>query len=265
VSHLIILAPAAFLVGFFIVMFAIYAIRVARGDQLDLGTYKVTTILNAYWAGFMVWLLRPIERLLLARHVSPNIITLAALLACVAAGIAVALGHLAFGAWAYIFGGILDLLDGRIARLQGTDSKAGALFDSVCDRWAELALFTGFAWALRDAGSCLLAVMAAIAGSMMVSYTRARGEGLGIQLSAGAMQRAERIILVAVGMLVAAWLGASPATVDYVAPTLGVAVGVCGVLSIGTALGRWIEGQRLLSTPTQAPSRAASEGQHQAA
>ena len=119
-----------------------------------------------------------------------------------------------------IIGGIFDMLDGRLARAQNRQSAAGALFDSVADRWAELALFTDVR------GSCattawLFAVMAAIAGSVMVSYTRARGEGLGLELRGGAMQRAERIVLVRSALLVAAWFDASRTTAAYVTPTLG--------------------------------------------
>ena len=83
---------------------------------------------------------------------------------------------------------------------------AGALFDSVSDRWGELFVFAGYVWFLHDS-PWLLAVMAAIGGSMMVSYTRARAEGLGVELAGGVMQRAERIVLVAGGTLIAAWYG----------------------------------------------------------
>jgi CDP-diacylglycerol--glycerol-3-phosphate 3-phosphatidyltransferase len=237
-------------------MFAVYAVRVVRGDRLGLGAYKSNTVFNSFWAGFAVWLVRPLERVLSKRQVSPNLITFASLVACIVAGVAVAFDHVAIGAWAYISGGILDLLDGRIARATGKASKGGALFDSVSDRWAELALFTGFAWSLRDDGAWLLAVMSAIAGSLMVSYTRARGEGLGLQLASGAMQRAERVILVAVGMLVAAWIGASPDTAAYMPAALGVTLAICGGLSIGTALRRWIDGQRALSAEAAAAAAA---------
>ena len=109
--------------------------------------------------------------------------------------------------WLYAFAGILDVLDGRLARLAGKQTAAGALFDSVSDRWGELFVFAGYAWYLHDS-PWLLAVMGAIGGSMMVSYTRARAEGLGVALSGGMMQRAERIVLVAGGTLIAAWYGA---------------------------------------------------------
>ena len=76
----------------------------------------------------------------------------------------------------------------------------------MSDRWGELFVFAGYAWLLRDSG-WLLAVIAAMGGSLMVSYTRARAEGLGVELAGGMMQRAERIMLVAIGTVIAAWYG----------------------------------------------------------
>src|SRR4029077_18703874 len=110
----------------------------------------------------------------------------------------------------------LDVLDGRLARAMNRQSRAGAFLDSVTDRWGELFVFTGFAWFLR--GSVwLLAVMLAVIGSVMVSYTRARGESLGIVLDGGNMQRAERIALVSLGTLVTAYFHSTLST-RYIAP-----------------------------------------------
>jgi hypothetical protein len=87
--------------------------------------------------------------------------------------------------------------------------------------------------------------MGALAGSMMVSYTRARAEGLGLQLSGGWMQRAERIVLVTAGMLVAAWLGVGDDSL--IVPTLGATMTICAVSSSATALHRWIAAYRELA------------------
>jgi len=80
----------------------------------------------------------------------------------------------------------------------------------------------------------------------MVSYTRARAEGLGIQLAGGVMQRAERIMLVASGTLIAAWFGADPETVSAVEPILGATMAICGVASTATAINRWMIAYREL-------------------
>jgi phosphatidylglycerophosphate synthase len=123
------------------------------------------------------------------------------------------------------------------------------LFDSVSDRWGELFVFTGYAWYLRDS-VWLLAVMGAIGGSMMVSYTRARAEGLKVELSGGLMQRAERIVLVSSGTLLAAWFTLSPesptAYQDGVT-ILGGTMLLVAVASTATAINRWIMAYRVLA------------------
>jgi phosphatidylglycerophosphate synthase len=206
---------------------------------------KHNQLLGPFFARFLVWLISPLERLLIGR-VSPNAITATSLLLCGITGAAVALGHLPGAVWLYAFAGILDVLDGRLARLANQQTSSGALFDSVSDRWGELLMFTGYVWFLHDS-PWLLAVMAAVGGSMMVSYTRARAEGLGIDLAGGVMQRAERIVLVVAGTLIAAWYGGDPETASLVEPILGVTMLICGVASTATALGRWLVAYRALA------------------
>jgi phosphatidylglycerophosphate synthase len=245
VERLSILTPAILGVAFFLAAFGVYCVRCWMGRAPRVGKVKTNEVFGPFLTRFIVWLLGPIERALVASRVSPNVITALSLAACAGAGVAIELGHLATGAWLYVGGGILDLLDGRLARALNVQTQAGALFDSVADRWAELAFFTGLAWYLRD-GAWLFAVMGAAGGSFMVSYTRARGEGLGVELKVGAMQRAERIVLVSIGTLIAAWMAAAPETAQYAAPAAGISLAVCGVLSAWTAMGRWVEGYRAL-------------------
>jgi CDP-diacylglycerol--glycerol-3-phosphate 3-phosphatidyltransferase len=120
------------------------------------------------------------------------------------------------------------------------------LFDSVSDRWGEPFVLSGYVWLLHDS-AWLLAALSAIGGSMMVSYTRARAEGLGIQLAGGMMQRAERIMLVAVGTLIAAWYGDNLETASAVASIVGATMLICGVASTATAVNRWLVGYRELA------------------
>ena len=258
-----ILLPALIGVAVVLLAFAVYSVRYVRGHAPAPAAVKHNQVFGPFFATFAVWLIGPIERALLGR-VSANAVTTGSLLACLGAGLAAAMGWLATAAWLYTLGGILDLIDGRLARATGVQSPAGALYDSVSDRWAELAVFTGYAWYLRES-YWLLAVMAATSASMMVSYTRARGEGLGLTLSGGAMQRAERIILVGAGTMVAAMLAAAPSTEAHAPTAVGIALAVCAVTSGWTALGRWLEGYRALQardgaarrqSPTVAPNGA---------
>jgi phosphatidylglycerophosphate synthase len=244
VDRFLLLAPAVLLVAIFSVAFAVYCARCAAGRPPAIQNVKHNQFFGLFFARFLVWFIGPLERLLIGR-VSPNVITVASLLMCGITGAAVALGHLAGAVWLYVFAGILDVLDGRLARLTNQQTPAGALFDSVSDRWGELFVLTGYVWFLRDS-IWLLAVIAAIGGSMMVSYTRARAESLGVDLSSGVMQRAERIVLVAGGTMIAAWYGNDPAAVSLTAPILGVTLLICGVASMGTAINRWVVAYREL-------------------
>ena len=115
-------------------------------------------------------------------------------------------GDLSYVGWAgalILFAGLFDMLDGQVARLGNMSSTFGALFDSVLDRYSELIMFLGICYYLvahHYFFSSLFAFVALI-GSMMVSYTRARSEGLGIENKGGLMQRPERVVLTGVAAL----------------------------------------------------------------
>lgn len=115
-------------------------------------------------------------------------------------------GDLSYVGWAgalILFAGLFDMLDGQVARLGKMSSKFGALYDSVLDRYSELVLFLGICYYLVAHHYFLSSLFAFIAliGSMMVSYTRARAEGLGIECKGGLMQRPERVVLIALSAL----------------------------------------------------------------
>ena len=97
----------------------------------------------------------------------------------------------------------MDMLDGRLARLNNQANPFGALYDSVVDRYSELIMFFGFCYYTVTQDYLLTSIFCFIAmiGSIMVSYTRARAEGLGVNASVGLMQRPERIILVSVASI----------------------------------------------------------------
>lgn len=234
------LAPVLLLAAAMLAAFLVYCGLYAMGRPPKLTAVKHNQLFGPFMAGYLVWLLGPIERALVGR-VSPNFITAVSLVMCAVSGVAAGLGYLGLALWLYAGGGILDVLDGRLARLEGKQTAAGALFDSVSDRWGELIVFSGYAWLLHDT-PWMLTVLGAAGASMMVSYTRARAEGLGLNLSGGMMQRAERIVLVTGGTLVAAWYGG-----EAVAPILGSTMLICALSSSATAVNRWIVAFRELS------------------
>lgn len=235
------LAPAVLFAAFMIAAFLTYCGLYAIGRPPQMAAVKHNQVLGPFWAGFLVWMMSPVERLLVGR-VSPNAITALSLAMCAATGIAVGGGNLAIAVWLYTIAGVLDILDGRLARLAGKQTASGALFDSVSDRWGELFVFGGYAWYLRDT-PWLLAAIGALGASQMVSYTRARAEGLGIELSGGMMQRAERILVVVAGTLAAVLLGSA----DAVAAIVGITLLITTATSTATAISRWVAAFRVLS------------------
>jgi len=256
VDRFFLLAPALLLLATFGIAFAVYGALCIGGHAPKVTGVKHNQLFGPFFARFLVWLLGPLERLLLGR-VSPNAITALSLALCMLTGLAAGLGHLAGAVWLFAFAGIADVLDGRLARLGGKQTAAGALFDSVSDRWGELCAFAGYAWFIHDS-PWLFAALAAIGGSMMVSYTRARAEGLGVALTGGLMQRAERVVLVSAGTLLAAWYGAEPDDADLIVPIVGGTLLACGVASIATAIGRWVLAYRVLSRRVAPPPIARS-------
>ena len=115
-------------------------------------------------------------------------------------------GDLSYIGWAgalILFAGLFDMLDGQVARIGKMSSIYGALYDSVLDRYSELILFFGICYYLVAHHYFLSSIFAfmAMIGSIMVSYTRARSEGLGIENKGGLMQRPERVVLIAVSAI----------------------------------------------------------------
>src|SRR4051812_28844271 len=195
------LAPAVAATAYFIVGLAIFDLN-ARVNGFpvdsDVARRSASKLLGRYIRHYMMWMLRPYERALIRLGISPNAITLASLLTSGASAWALATGRFALGGWLYLFTGILDIFDGRVARATNSVSAGGAFFDSVMDRYSEMIVFGGLAYFYRDSWA-MFVVLAAALGSVMVSYTRARAEGLGIHdVNIGAMQRPERLVYLGV-------------------------------------------------------------------
>lgn len=162
-------------------------------DKLQKGIYQI---------------IDPAVRALIKAGLTPNAVTAIGLLLNV--GVAVIFivgaeegnrGDLRYVGWAGVLilvAGVFDMLDGQVARLGNMSSVYGALFDSVLDRYSESIMFLGICYYLVAHHYFISSLFAFIAliGSMMVSYTRARSEGLGIQNKGGLMQRPERVVLV---------------------------------------------------------------------
>lgn len=158
-------------------------------------------------------LLSPVAEWLIKRHVRPNTITSASAIVVIGAGAAFALDQPRLGALWLLLSGLLDVLDGKVARGGGMVSRFGAFFDSTLDRLGEAVLFAGIATYFQTAQgqtAPILGVTLALAtltGSFLVSYTRARAEGLGLDCTVGLAQRPERILVLGAPTL---FFGAGP-------------------------------------------------------
>ena len=234
---------------------------------LQLGIYKV---------------INPFVKLLIKIGFTPNAVTLVGLLLNV--GVAVLFiaggeegnrGDLRYVGWGgalILFAGLFDMLDGQVARLGNMKSEYGALFDSVLDRYSELFTFLGICYYLVAHHYFLSSLFAFIAliGSMMVSYTRARAEGLGIECKGGLMQRPERVVLLGVSALAcglsSAYLGGDyklymPGIPFHVFETMSIftfPITVLAVLSNITAVSRLLESKKVLeykALPPVAPGK----------
>ena len=144
----------------------------------------------------------PVAHLLIRLHVRPNTITTLGTLLVIGSAASFALDRVHWGGFLLLLSGVFDMLDGRVAREGGARTTFGAFYDSTLDRVGESALFTGIAIDFLRGGApperltvAVAFCSVALAGSLLVSYTRARAEGLGLEANVGIAQRAERVLL----------------------------------------------------------------------
>ena len=181
------------------------AVYSARGHRRDADQEKKSGqfFLGAgdFLLHWSMWAIEPITRLSLRLGLTPDFYNYLGLAVGVAAGALIGLGHLELGGWAIVLSGVADILDGRIARLTGVASDFGDFIDSTFDRYVEVAAFLGFLVALRDHPLGPFFAALAMGGSLIVSYSRARGEVLGVLCTGGLMQRGERLVLTCLACL----------------------------------------------------------------
>jgi CDP-diacylglycerol--glycerol-3-phosphate 3-phosphatidyltransferase len=152
--------------------------------------------------------LRPIGQALHRAHIRPNHVTVAGVVASACAAIAIAQGYFVLGAALVAANGLLDVLDGAVAKANNAATPRGAFFDSVMDRIADAAVLGGVGWYLSETDPRLgTLALAAVALTMLISYERARAESLGYDARGGLLERAERTVLMIV-MVAFGWLEA---------------------------------------------------------
>ena len=184
------------------------------------------------------YLEQPVASVLAKMGLTPNIVTLLGLAVAGAGAYLISIGILWAGGIVLLASGVFDLFDGALARLTGRTSKFGALLDSVVDRVSEAVILLGLLifYIRLSSTEGLVLVYLALAGSIMVSYLRARAEGLGIECSVGVMTRPERVVTLGVGLIIGHWW-----------PTVVLVVlGVIAGLTFLTTVQRLIHARRSL-------------------
>lgn len=161
----------------------------------------VTNLARSLSARFI----EPIARFLGSIGLTPNAITVIGLFLTVIVAGVLASGRLLLAGILLMFTLAFDAVDGTLARITGQTTRFGAFLDSTLDRWAEVVLFVAIAWVLLQSDDKLGVMLAIVAlgMSLLVSYTRARAEGVGLQCKEGLLTRFERLVILIAGLIFA--------------------------------------------------------------
>lgn len=198
----------------FFVFLAISAVRgaqrTARIDAIASSPYLPRVLME-----FGYWMMDAPANACVRLGIRPNTITTLSLLFTLTAAVLFGMGHFAEGGWAMIFGFMCDAWDGIVARKTGVSSMAGEFYDATIDRYNDLFAFLGLMYYYRNDPVPLLLATLALIGSTLTSYTRAKGEAVGVDPKVGWMQRHERGVYLGLGTTlapVAAWFTERDAT-----------------------------------------------------
>ena len=176
----------------------------------------LTDLARAWGARFI----QPIALLFTRLGLTPNAVTVLGFLLSAIVALVLATGRLQLTGVLLIVALAFDAVDGTMARTQGTATRFGAFLDSTLDRWTEMFLYGALIWHYQRIGqdSYVLLAVAAMATSFMVSYTRARAEGVGIRCKEGIFTRFERMVVLIIGLL----FGLTPWALGIIAVLAGV-------------------------------------------
>lgn len=190
------LLPALAVSAYFLGGYVAYLVRClvwGPPRQWEKDTRGRTALVGRHLRLYFFWVINPFWRLILASGISANTVTAIGATIGVGAAIAAAYGRFALAGWLFLFSGILDTMDGRLARARGQVSPAGEALDSILDRYIDTLMLAGLGIYYRDSW-VLGAVFLAILGTSIVPYVRAKSEALGFPVRDGTMQRPERML-----------------------------------------------------------------------
>ncbi|HJP25457.1 MAG: CDP-alcohol phosphatidyltransferase family protein [Acidimicrobiales bacterium] len=199
-------------------------------------------MLDGSWRTVVDRGLTPIGQSLQRAGISADVVTVVGILMASGASVAIGMGNLRLGFMLLVLTGVPDALDGAVAKAAGTASSRGAYFDSVADRLTDALLFGGVAWHLATVRTdrMMMLPVAIMATAMFISYQRAKAESLGYDAKGGLMERAERFIVLAFGLLF----------FEILVPVLWVML----ALSLVTAVQRFVKVWRQATADRELPA-----------
>ncbi len=190
------LLPALLASTYFLLGFPVYLVRChvwGAPRQWENETRGRSALVGLHLRRYFFWVINPLWRLLLGSSLSANTVTAGAALLGVAAAAAAAVGRFALAGWLFLCSGILDVMDGRLARARNQVSPVGAAVDSILDRYTDALMLVGLGIYYR-ADWAVVPVLLALVGTLLVPYVRAKSEALGFPVRDGLMQRTERLV-----------------------------------------------------------------------
>jgi phosphatidylglycerophosphate synthase len=161
---------------------------------------------------FQEWIRSTARRLVRAtglERVSPNVVTLIGLFVNLVSGVLIGVGAIVAGGIVLLFASVFDILDGAVARVTGKVYRYGAFLDSTTDRYAEIFTYVGLlAYFVYNGHTRVepMLIVAALSGSVLVSYVRARAQSLGYVCDGGLLARPERVVITVLGLLIPPFL-----------------------------------------------------------
>lgn len=209
----------------------------------------------------VMYIVQPLAR----SGVTPNMLTGIGLVLSILTAVVIAQGSLVLGGWLVLLAGIFDMFDGAMARVQNAATTFGAFLDSTIDRYSESIILLGLLiYALQhpnvhdvvwpapfEQGWMVTLIFVSVVGSLMVSYTKARAEGLGIECKVGLLARPERVILLALGLITGTGIWA-----------LALLAVLSNVTAIERMLAVWLSVRRSAHAQVAQSSRQQSHEQH---
>ena len=207
-SPYLVWGPLVAIVVLFFGLMAVFGVQVARNGMphharvANLGN----VVMSQFFLEYFYWLQRPVGPIAIKLRISPDLLSWSSLVLQLGAALAISQNGIALCGWLLFIGAACDSLDGTVARARNMASDAGEVLDAVIDRWGEMATCFGFAWLYRDWAPGFVLAVWACAASVMVSYTRAKGETLDVDARMGVMNRHERAAYLITATIFSAFL-----------------------------------------------------------